>query len=145
MNLKATLNDVIGHLDGLVTAADGIENKHLRDLLADGRGRLKDAAGHPDAERVGKKEEEPVKEYPPVFDTKPTPGPMEPSPATPAPFMPHAEGAQPDDGVKHPGDPEFQPENMNSGFTKPDDVDLNPDGTLQHAPNAFGRSDVRKE
>jgi hypothetical protein len=50
-----------------------------------------------------------------------------------------------DPDVKHPGDPEFMPENNNPNFQDPNNVDLNPDGTLRRAPNAFSKQDVRKE
>lgn len=37
-------------VESLAEKADGLENKHLRDILRDAVGRLHDAAGHPDAE-----------------------------------------------------------------------------------------------
>jgi hypothetical protein len=95
MTVKSDLQGIVDSLEALMVRADALENKHLRDMLDLGRGRLIDAAKHPDIELIEK-------------DAPPEPG-------------------------------------KNPGFAHPDDVSLNPDGTLQQAPNVVGRADVRKE
>lgn len=67
----------------------------------------------------------------------PPPAPFTPPPPQPFPGADSNTGGKPD--VTRPGAPEFQPENNNPGFTKPNDVDLNPGtGTLRDAPNSIG-------
>ena len=123
MTAKSDLQTAIDSLEGLAAKADKLDNKHLRDVINDGQGRLIDAMRQGDIDKL---EDEPATTAQREF----------PEPAPEAHFVPS-------EGAMVPGDPAFAP--SNPGFAHPDNVELNPDGTLRQAPNVAGKSDVRKE
>lgn len=52
MDFKEHLERLKRALDDAAAFADGLDNKHLRDLIKDAAGRMHDAMNHPDAEVV---------------------------------------------------------------------------------------------
>lgn len=76
--------------------------------------------------------------------TLPAAAPFPAAEPAPAPFpggAPVKDPSKLDPDANHPGDPKFQ--KPNADFKDPNAVNLNDDGTLKQAPNAFGASDER--
>lgn len=122
-HLKGFLSQITDKLNELEVSARRLPNHHLADLIKASHGRLVSAAGHPDVDLLALQIERDHR------DGMPDGGDKFP--------------ANQDDKTFHPGDPKFDQANRNPDFRDPNNVDLNPDGTLKNAPNAFSREDKR--
>lgn len=162
MSFKDKLAEVRDHLASLEEKARQLQNKNLADVLRLALNRIEQAAQHPDidaAEDPDKANQKPDpyaaqrEQREPHAQGQPDPNaqgqtqpsdPNAPFPGT-APPPPATTDEDKKEGVWHPGDAEFDPENTNQDFRDPNNTDLNKDGTLRTAPNTKGVSDIRKD
>lgn len=159
-DLKAELKELGDKMHELGMRADKLRNKHLRDVIGAGLGRFKDALSHPDMEAAN--DEDAAREKEKSQREREAEAAAQGDKGLPFPVMAYnANGTawKEGDGEKfdvdgkplpaedkktfHPGDPKFDQANRNPDFKNPHNVDLNPDGTLKTAPNAFSRADDR--
>lgn len=173
MKTKEDFTKADDELEGLEESGRKMQNQNFADVVATARARLAQVAVHPDYERArniqdGKDEGEGLQTADPllnsggnqvfavndpgmilqqqeaarraVFESPPvvtgTPFPNDPANPPPAP----APGGP--DAIR-PGDPEVSFQDQNPNFQHPDNVELNPDGTVKQAPNALGKADDR--
>lgn len=137
-DLKADFGSMLEKLAALEVSARRLPNHHLADLLKASHGRLVSAASHPDTDllalQIDRDHRDGVHNDADKFPANQT-GEQKPFPGT--------DGQKAGGGVFHPGDPKFDQANRNPNFQDPHNVDLNADGTLKTAPNAFSREDNR--
>lgn len=149
-HLKHGIAHVAGQLQELAARARELENQNLADIIDRARAKLEQAAEHPNIDRLS----DLLNGAPPALsDGKPLvngshahtlqPEYSDPNAVPWAPAPDASTAQQPADAPKHPGDPQFAPENNNLDFKQPNDVDLNDDGTLREAPNSFAQPDNR--
>lgn len=116
MSLKSALEKMHEQLAEVEVEARKLKNQHLADILASASGKLHNAIGHPDVDLVGKEDEDHVE-------------------GKPFPFASFLNAA---------GDPWKEGDGQKFDVDRrPVNVDLNRDGTLQRAPNAFSHEDKR--
>lgn len=139
--LKGFFSQVMDKLSDLEVSARKLPNQHLADLIKASHGRLVSAAGHPDMDLLALQIERDHRDGMP--DGRELPPAKEPPPANQGAFPDQKPFPGGDGKTFHPGDPKFDQANRNPNFQDPNNVDLNADGTLKNAPNAFSREDKR--
>lgn len=153
--LKNELQDTLNKLNGLVERARHLKNQNLADVAASAHGKVKQLSDHPDLELVEDRKDQahpgnPVYAAPATRDEAiermRLDGDADPESTArtnwPQLFEPTGGNIRSERTFK-PGDSQF--DQSNRDFRRPDDVDLNRDGTLQRAPNSLGTApDLRK-
>lgn len=150
-NLKGALEHLHRVLGEVEDAGRKLKNQNFADLIGAARGRIAMAREHPDLVRVDEQlhadnrgaEFNPDKPFPPEENSAL-------NPFDPGRMLQHQEAGRRADvadapGTRRPGDPELDFQRQNPGFRHPDNVELNPDGTLKTAPNALGQTDDREK
>jgi hypothetical protein len=144
-DLKSYFNQIMERLSALEVSARRLPNQHLADLIKASHGRLTSAASHPDVDLLALQIDRDHRDG--VHNTADKfPGNQDGGKPSPGPF-PGTDANTGSDNKKtfHPGDPKFDQANRNPNFQDPNNVDLNPDGTLKTAPNAFSHADDRSK
>lgn len=152
-DLKSELSGIFNKLKGMEERARKLKNQNLADIIASAKGRVQQLRDHPDTELIADRKDPPpdgkvytapeTKEE--AIDRMRKDGDADPE-GTAEMNWPHLFSPKPSRYEPfNPGDPRFNQANPN--FRNPDDVRLNPDGTMQlrQAPNSIGaKPDVRE-
>jgi hypothetical protein len=156
-DLKNAIQDFLNKMKALEERARKLKNQNLADVAASAYGRIKQLGDHADLHLVDENKDQQT--YPDgtlkagAFDPK-APATREEAiervrasgiehpESTARNNWPHLFEPAEDRKTFNPGEPQF--DQRNRDFRRPDDVDLNRDGTLQRAPNSLGTApDIR--